>query len=205
MGGWSTAEVARASGVSITTLREWERSGLLVPGVASDDGYRAYGPDDLVRLQRVLLLRALGTAIPRRSARPVPDDGIAAALERNDDPAAALRMHLDVLETTRERLGRQAAAVRATLDGRATDPATMFDGFEDLPESVPPEELAELGRAWARTWASGEPVDGAAAQALAGRQRAVSGPELTPGLADALDRHGLGTAAYARDALAVVG
>jgi MerR family transcriptional regulator, thiopeptide resistance regulator len=194
MGGWSTAEVARASGVPVTTLREWERSGLLVPGVASDDGYRAYGPDDLVRLQRVLLLRALG----------VPDDGIVAALERTDDPAAALRMHLDVLETTRERLGRQAAAVRATLDGRAADPATMFDGFDrpdGVPESVPPDELAELGRAWARTWASGEPVDGAAAQALAERHRALTGTAVSPGLADALDRHGLGTAAYALDAL----
>ncbi|HEY2221281.1 MerR family transcriptional regulator [Actinomycetospora sp.] len=192
MTGWSAAEVARASGTSIGQLRAWEGSGLLVPGVASDDGYRAYGPDDLVRLQRVLLLRTLG----------VPDDGIAAALEHTPDPAAALQRHLDVLEAMRERLGRQAAALRATLDGRAGDPATMFDGFDD-PDPVPPDELADLGRAWARTWAAGEPVDGAAAQALAGRHRALSGPELTPGLADALDRHGLGTAAYARDALSV--
>jgi DNA-binding transcriptional MerR regulator len=185
--------VARASGTPVTVLRGWERSGLLVPALASDDGGRLYGLDDLLRLQRVLLLRALG----------VPDDGIAAALERTDDPATALRMHLDVLDATRERLGRQAAAVRATLDGRAGDPATIFDGFDDDPAPVPPDELAELGRAWARTWAAGEPVDGAVAQALAARHRGLTGPEVSPGVADALDRHGLGTAAYARDALAV--
>ena len=77
----------------------------------------------------------------------------------------------------------------------------MFDGFDD-PDPVPGDELAELGAACARTRAAGEPVDGAEARALAARHRAVSGPDLGPGLADALDRHGVGTAAYARDALA---
>jgi hypothetical protein len=41
--GWSTAEVARASGVPVSLLRDWERRGLVVPAVADDDGYRAYG------------------------------------------------------------------------------------------------------------------------------------------------------------------
>ncbi len=191
MEGWSAAEVARASGTPEPQLRAWDRAGLVGPGIAPDEGYRAYGRDDLVRLQRVLLLRALG----------VPDDGIAEALGRTDDPEAALRMHLDVLEAVRERLGRQAAALRATLDGRAADPASMFDGFDDPEPAGVPEELADLGAAWARTWAAGEPVDGAVAQALAERHRAVSGPDVSPRLADALDHHAPGTAAYARDAL----
>ncbi len=194
MDGWSAAEVARASGTPVAQLRAWERGGLLVPGVASDDGYRAYGRDDLVRLQRVLLLRALG----------VPDDGITAALASTDDAEDALRRHLDVLEGERDRLDRQAGALRATLAGHAVDPAAMFDGFDD-PAPAPAEELAELGAAWARLWAAGEPVDGEAARALAGRHRALSGSELTPRLADALDHHAPGTAAYARDALATWG
>ena len=193
MDGWSAAEVARASGTPVAQLRTWERCGLLVPGVASDDGYRAYGRDDLVRLQRVLLLRALG----------VPDDGLAAALARTDDAEDALRRHLDVLEGERDRLDRQAGALRATLAGHAVDPAAMFDGFDDpAPAPAPAEELAELGAAWARLWAAGEPVHGEAARAQAGRHRALSGSELTPRLADTLDHHAAGTAAYARDALA---
>jgi DNA-binding transcriptional MerR regulator len=195
MGGWSAAAVARASGTPVAQLRVWERSGLLVPGIASDDGYRAYGRDDLVRLQRVLLLRALG----------VPDDGLVDVLARTADADAALRMHLDVLEAMRERLGRQAGALRATLDGQAAgwagDVTAMFDGFDD-PEPVPDDELTELGAAWARLWAAGEPVDGEAAGALAGRHRALAGTEMSPRLADALDHHAPGTAAYARDVLA---
>jgi DNA-binding transcriptional MerR regulator len=204
--GWSAAEVARASGVSVPTLRAWERSGLLVPGTASDDGYRAYGRDDLVRLQRVLLLRTLG----------VPDDAVPAALEHTPDAHAALRMHLDVLEAERERLGRQAGALRATLDGLAdtgladtgladtgqgVDPAAMFDGFDDPEPADGSDELAELGAAWARLWAAGEPVDGEAARTLIGRHRALAGPEVSPRLAEVLDHHAPGTAAYARDAL----
>ncbi|NMO90784.1 MerR family transcriptional regulator [Actinomycetospora sp. TBRC 11914] len=195
MRGWSTAEVARASGVPVASLRGWERCGLVVPGVVADDGYRAYGRDDLVRLQRVLLLRALG----------FPDDDVAAALSGPDapDPDTALRGHLDVLDAVRDRLDRQAAAVRATLGGRADDPATMFDGFGDPDPGLDPETLADLGAAWARTWAAGEPVDGAAAQALARHHRAVTGPDVPPRLAEVLDHHAPGTAAYARDALAV--
>ena len=195
MDGWSAAAVARASGTPVPQLRTWERAGLLVPGIASDDGYRAYGRDDLVRLQRILLLRALG----------VPDDGLAEVLARTGEADAALRMHLDVLEAVRERLGRQAGALRATLDGQAVgwagDVTAMFDGFDD-PEPVPGDELAELGAAWARLWAAGEPVDGDAAAALAGRHRALAGAQMSPRLADALDHHTPGTAAYARDVLA---
>jgi DNA-binding transcriptional MerR regulator len=191
--GWSTAEVARASGVPVSLLRDWERRGLVVPAVA-DDGYRAYGRDDLVRLQRVLLLRALG----------LPDDDVAAAVRGPDDPAAALRGHLEVLDAVRDRLGRQAAALRATLAGRAEDPATMFDGFAEPGPAADGDALAELGAAWARTWASGEPVDGAAAQELARHHRALSGPDVPPRVAEVLDHHAPGTAAYARDALAVV-
>jgi DNA-binding transcriptional MerR regulator len=192
--GWSAAEVARASGTPVPQLRAWERRGLLVPGIASDDGYRAYDRDDLVRLQRVLLLRALG----------VPDDGVAAALAGPDDAEDALRRHLDVLEAERERLGRQAGALRATLAGRAADPAVMFDGFAD-PEPGPDDELADLGAAWARLWASGEPIEGEVVRALVGRHRALAGPEVSPRLAEVLDHHASGTAAYARDALAVAG
>jgi DNA-binding transcriptional MerR regulator len=166
------------------------------PGIDADDGYRAYDRDDLVRLQRVLLLRGLGA----------PDDGLAAALERPADPEAALRMHLDALETLRERLDRQAAALRATLEGRAVgwpaDISALFDGFAD-PEPASPDELADLAVAWARLWASGEPVDGAAARGLAQQHRALSGTEVSPRVAEVLDHHGPGTAAYARDALAL--
>jgi MerR family transcriptional regulator, thiopeptide resistance regulator len=192
--GWSAAEVTRASGVPVPQLRTWERSGLLVPGIASDDGYRAYGRDDLVRLQRVLLLRALG----------MPDDAVGAALARSDDAEAALHTHLEVLEAQRERLGRQARALRATLAGHATEPSVMFAGFAD-PEPVPDDELAELGAAWARLWAAGEPVDGEAARVLAVRHRGSAGAGLSPRLAEVLDRHAPGAAAYARDALAESG
>ncbi|WP_018333919.1 hypothetical protein [Actinomycetospora chiangmaiensis] len=138
--------------------------------------------DDLVELQRTLLCRELG----------LPDDGCASSVEL-----------LGLLEAVRDRLDRQLAAVRGTADGRLDTPAGMLDGFGDRPG--PDEALDDLGLAWARAWTAGEPVDSPAARAVARRHRATAGPGVDEALAAVLDRHALGVAAYARDALDVGG
>lgn len=163
----SAAELARLTGLPLPAVRA------LLP----DDGLA--GREDVVALQRLLLLRQLG----------LPDDAAV-------DPGGLLT----VLEAVRDRLDRQVAAVRATLDG-ADEPAVLLDGFG--PDAPVDEGSHELARAWARTWTAGEPVDGAAARELADRHRALVGTDLSEALATVLDRHGHGAAAYARDALAV--
>jgi DNA-binding transcriptional MerR regulator len=179
--GWSAAEVARASGVPVRTLRGWERSGRLVPTEGPDDeACRWYGHAELVALQRILVCAELG----------LPDD------DRADSE------HLvAVLEAVRARLDRQIVALRAGAAGAAPDPMAMFDGFGDDSGPVG-EALDDLGTAWARAWAAGEAVDSATARALAARHRSLAGPDVTEAVAAVLDRHALGAAAYARDALA---
>ncbi|MDL5157201.1 hypothetical protein [Actinomycetospora termitidis] len=134
---------------------------------------------DVVELQRTLLARELG----------LPDDGSA-------DPGALV----PVLEAVRDRIDLQVAAVRATLDGTATTPAEILDGFGETVDLD--EALDELGLAWARTWSSGEAVDSPAARSMAEQHRAVAGPDVGETLGALLDRHALGVAAYARDVLA---
>ncbi|MCD2189118.1 hypothetical protein [Actinomycetospora soli] len=137
--------------------------------------------EDVVELQRTLLCRELG----------LPDDGSSTSEEL-----------LAVLEAVRDRVERRIAAVRGTLEGQRHTPAEILDGFGE--PVVPDETLDELGLSWARTWTAGEPVDSAAARSVAERHRAVAGPDVSEALAFVLDRHGLGVAAYARDALALV-
>ncbi len=189
--GWSAAEVARASGVPVPQLRAWERRGLLVPAEGPDDeAGRSYGHAELVALQRILVCAELG----------LPDDVPA-------DPEQLVT----VLEAIRDRLDRQIVALRTGAAGTAgaagptaSTPAALFDGFGEDPEPVT-EALDDLGVAWARAWAAGEAVDSATARSLAGRHRSVAGPEVTEAVAAVLDRHALGAAAYARDALAAAG
>ncbi|MEW6682531.1 MAG: heavy metal-responsive transcriptional regulator [Nitrospirota bacterium] len=52
--------VARQVGVSVQTIRYYERRKLLVPAARTASGYRRYGNDDLQRLQFIQHAKALG-------------------------------------------------------------------------------------------------------------------------------------------------
>jgi MerR family transcriptional regulator, thiopeptide resistance regulator len=121
---WSIQEIAKKAGTTSRTLRHYGELGLLTPSRIGSNGYRYYDQDALVRLQRILLLRELGLGLP----------AIAQALEGQRDTAAALRTHLKLLEQERERIGRQIASVRTTLDrtekGEEIMAEEVFDGFD---------------------------------------------------------------------------
>src|SRR5690606_2718446 len=123
---YDTSDVARLAGLTSRTLRHYDAIGLLTPAWTGPDGRRHYGEPELVRLQHILVLRSLGTAL----------DTIAAIVD-TDDPAltaSLLRDHLAGLEAERDRYTRLTDTVRRTITSLekgfpmvATD---MFDGFD---------------------------------------------------------------------------
>ncbi|MCS5723281.1 TipAS antibiotic-recognition domain-containing protein [Herbiconiux sp. CPCC 203407] len=121
---WSIQELARHAGVTSRTLRHYDAVGLVPPSRVGSNGYRYYDASALVRLQRVLLLRGLGLGLP----------AIASVLEGSEPPVVALERHLELLSAEHDRLARQRASVRRTIDtlreGGQLMPATMFDGFD---------------------------------------------------------------------------
>jgi DNA-binding transcriptional MerR regulator len=58
----STAEAAAALGVTAKALRLYEKRGLVKP-LRSAAGWRAYGPDALVRLHQIIALKRLGLSL----------------------------------------------------------------------------------------------------------------------------------------------
>lgn len=118
--------VARLAGTTSRTLRHYGDIGLLEASRIGDNGYRYYDSAALVRLQRILVLRALGLPLP--AIRTALDDG------RADAPASALRVHLDHLRGEQQRLDRQITAVLTTVEalerGEEPMPEQMFDGFD---------------------------------------------------------------------------
>jgi DNA-binding transcriptional MerR regulator len=56
-------QLAHAAGVPTTTLRYYERAGLLEPGSRSGSGYRLYGPEAVERLSFIRAARAVGFAL----------------------------------------------------------------------------------------------------------------------------------------------
>lgn len=57
---WKVGELARRTGLSVRTLRYYDEIGLLSPSRRTEGGHRLYTGDDVVRLQRIKSLRALG-------------------------------------------------------------------------------------------------------------------------------------------------
>jgi MerR family transcriptional regulator, thiopeptide resistance regulator len=117
---WSIAEVGRMARVTARALRHYDSVGLLRPSRVGADGRRFYGRPELLRLQRILLLRELDLGLP----------AIAAALDGGDE-AAVLRAHRDRLAAERDRLTRLLRTVDRTIEeGAAMAAEELFDGFE---------------------------------------------------------------------------
>ncbi|MET1153574.1 TipAS antibiotic-recognition domain-containing protein [Arthrobacter sp.] len=121
---YSIQEVAKAAGTTSRTLRHYQHIGLLEPSSTGHNGYRYYDDEALLRLQRILLLRQLGLGLPE----------INKVLEGTRDTTAALRGHLELLLQERDRLEKQIASVKTTIDkterGEQLMADEMFDGFD---------------------------------------------------------------------------
>jgi DNA-binding transcriptional MerR regulator len=128
-GSWSIAEVARMSKVTSRTLRHYDAIGLLPPAWVAGDGRRHYGREELLRLQRILLLRELGLGL----------DSIADVLRRQSRASTVdvLRRHRGWLLEERTRLARLCRTVDRTIEsleeGGEMPAETMFSGFERNP------------------------------------------------------------------------
>ncbi|QOC26668.1 MerR family transcriptional regulator [Microbacterium hominis] len=124
MNDWSIQQTARLAGTTSRTLRHYGELGLLRPSRVGANGYRYYDAAALVRLQRILLLREMGLALPE----------IAEVLERPTTETDALRRHLRALHEEQERLARRIASVASTITalekGEEPMAENMFDGFD---------------------------------------------------------------------------
>src|SRR5262249_29883755 len=96
---YSIAAFGRLAGVSVKTLRHYERLGLLVPR-RTRARYRRYSVQDLQRLERVLALKTLGLSLNEVNALL-------------DGRAVPLHEHRAALEAKRARLDRAIDAIHA--------------------------------------------------------------------------------------------
>jgi DNA-binding transcriptional MerR regulator len=87
-------QLAAISGVTVRTLHHYDEIGLLKPASVGANGYRYYGREELLRLQRILFHRELG----------VPLTAIAELLHlEGENQVAVLMQHREKLESERER------------------------------------------------------------------------------------------------------
>ena len=139
-----SGELASLAGVTVRALRHYHAIGLLAEPPRSENGYRSYGPEDLLRVLRISQLASLGFSLDKIG--PMLDeldaeragDGILSG----DAPSAPVDGLLDELDRTLARqidhLERQRATVARLRQGelsadypeRAARVLDAIDSFE---------------------------------------------------------------------------
>ena len=112
----SPAETAAKLGVTIRALRLYERRGLVQP-LRTQAGWRAFGPDQLERLHKVLAMKRLGLPLARIGELL---GGRLASL------AAVMAVQEEALLARRAETDRALLAVRAAT--RKSPPAWPLSG-----------------------------------------------------------------------------
>ncbi|MET0267880.1 MAG: MerR family transcriptional regulator [Duganella sp.] len=130
-------QIAKASGVSVRALHHYDHIGLLKPEVGQN-GYRYYGQEELLRLQRILFYRELG--IPLAEIARMLDDPLF-------DTRAALidlRQRIEVEIDRRRVLASTIDRTLALLDARKSLSAQgLFEGISREKQSQWEVELEE--------------------------------------------------------------
>lgn len=117
-------QLAAISGVTVRTLHHYDEVGLLKPASVGANGYRYYGRDELLRLQRILFHRELG----------VPLTEIAELLDlEGENQIGVLQQHRAKLEAERERYGILIETIDRTIADikgeRTVANADLYRGF----------------------------------------------------------------------------
>src|SRR5580698_11202994 len=117
-------QLAAISGITVRTLHHYDELGLLKPTAVGANGYRYYGREQQLRLQRILFHRELG----------VPLSAIAELLDLEaEDQIGVLRQHREKLEAERERYRTLIETIDHTimhLKGEGPMPnADLYKGF----------------------------------------------------------------------------
>ena len=137
-GMYTVKELARLTGLTPRTLRYYDAIGLLRPRRGRDNDYRLYGPEEVDRLQQILLCREMG--LPLEEIKNLLD---APGFDRE----AALREHLSRLLERRREVDALIRAVRHALSETEGGNDMMDEKkFEGMKRQIIKENEAAYGK-----------------------------------------------------------
>ena len=130
-------EISRLTGVTIRTLRHYDRIGLLPPATVTEAGYRLYDQSSLERLHTILLLRETG--LPLERIRRLLDDPSAS-------PERLLKLQETLLAMQRAHIDRLLA-----LTGELRQKGLTHMDFSAFDDRRAEDLAAQAEAAWAST------------------------------------------------------
>ena len=118
-------KIAQIAGVTLRTLRYYDKIGLLTPSSRTEAGYRLYSDEDMERLQQILFFRELD--FPLSKIGEILDNP-------NFERKEALEMQIQFLEKRAERYVKLSQLAKDTLSnligGIKMENKNLFSGFD---------------------------------------------------------------------------
>ncbi|MFD3508583.1 MerR family DNA-binding transcriptional regulator [Nocardia sp. NPDC058666] len=132
--GVTIGQAAVFAGVTIKTVRHYEKNGLLTEPARDSSGYRRYGSAELLRLVQVRTLAAAG--VPLAEIGALLDADAATFATELADVERRLSDHIDELIARRDTLHRLADGDRTLLPDRAVALLARLPGLGFAPADV---------------------------------------------------------------------
>lgn len=133
MRNYSIGELAKLAGVSIRTLRYYDKIGLLKPAVRADSNYRYYGKEELYRLQQILFFKELDFEL--KKIRTLLDDP-------DFDQLKALAFQRKQIAGRKHRLEKLLITLDKTITELKKENSMLTD--KELYEGFSKEEISKI-------------------------------------------------------------
>ena len=124
-------ELARRGGVADSTVRYYERKGLLLPSGRTQSNYRIYGPDSVQRLHFIRSAQASGLSLEDiqmlldfRDGIPAPCAEVQAVIDSRLEQIRRQVRDLQIVQQTLERFGESCAGTGSK------EPCPVLDEIE---------------------------------------------------------------------------
>lgn len=130
---YSIGELAKLAGVSIRTLRYYDKIDLLNPIERAESNYRYYGKDELYRLQQILFFKELDFEL--KKIKKLLDDP-------DFDQLKALTFQRKQVLNRKERLDKLLVTIDKTIKDLKEEKNMLTD--EELYEGFSKEEIQKI-------------------------------------------------------------
>ena len=137
---YTVKQLAKLSGVSVSTLHYYDEIGLLKPAYLGDNKYRYYEESQVLRLQQILFYRELDVSL-NEIGRVLSSDNfeIVAALQQH---RKQVERELDNKKQLLKTIDKTIARLRGKVDMKDSE---LFYGFDSAKQKEYEKQLVEQG------------------------------------------------------------